>query len=251
MPPAPPDSAAPPPPPGAPAPPPGPRGRHGARARRRWRRWLAAAIGTPLALVAAMNAWVLAGARGRVHGPSDSALPRVRVALVLGTSPRRPDGSPNLHFQRRMDAAAKLFAAGKAHTVLVSGAKAGRYYNEPRDMRAELVARGVPDSAIVTDEKGVRTFDSVVRVRDEFHAPDCAIVSDAWHVPRALFIADRIGLKAFGVNAEPVPVRLSLKARSREWLARVLVVLDLYVLDTQTEHPPSGRGPDLSRTPPR
>jgi SanA protein len=205
----------------------------------------------PLALVAAMNAWVLAEGRGRLYGPADPALRRVAVALVLGTSPRRADGSPNLHFQRRMDAAASLFAAGKADTILVSGAKAGRYYNEPRDMRAELVARGVPDSAIVTDEKGVRTLDSVMRVKDEFHTLDCAIVSDAWHVPRALFIADRHGLKAVGVTAEPVPVRLSLKARSREWLARVLVVLDMYVLDTQPVHPPSGQGRDLSRKPPR
>jgi SanA protein len=221
------------------------------RTRRRWPRRVALLVLTPLAIIAAMNAWVLAGARGRLHRPSDEALPRVSVALVLGTSPRRADGSPNLHFQRRMDAAAALFAAGKADIVLVSGAKAGRYYNEPRDMRAELVARGVPDSAIVSDEKGVRTFDSVVRVQEEFHALDCAIVSDAWHVPRALFIADRMGIKAVGVNAEPVPVHLSLKARSREWLARVLVVLDIYVLNTRPEHPPSGHGPDLSRRPPR
>lgn len=223
------------------------RGRRPGRTRWRWRHRLALMVLMPLALVTGMNVWVLAGAHGRSHTPSDKALPRVSFALVLGTSPRRADGSPNLHFQRRMDAAASLFAAGKADMILVSGAKVGRYYDEPRDMRAELVARGVPGSSIVIDEKGMRTFDSVVRVKDEFHAPDCAIVSDAWHVPRALFIADRIGLKAVGVKAEPVPVRLSLKARLREWLARVLVVLDIYVLDTQPEHPPTGQGPDFSR----
>lgn len=200
----------------------------------------------PLALVAGVNAWVLATARGRLLLPDEPAMPRVPVALVLGTSPRRPDGSPNQHFQRRMDAAAALFASGKATVLLVSGATDGRYYDEPRDMRAELVARGVPDAAIFADSRGVRTFDSVLRVKEAYHASKCAIVSDAWHVPRALFIADRIGLEAVGVRAEPVPLRESFKSRSREWLARVLVVLDMYVLGTRPEHAPTGREPDLS-----
>lgn len=187
-----------------------------------------------------MNAWVLAGARGRLLTPGEATLPHSPVALVLGTSPRRPDGTPNLHFQRRMDAAAALFASGKADSLLVSGATEGAYYNEPRDMRAELISRGVPDTAILSDPKGVRTFDSVVRLKEEFHATHCAIISDAWHVPRALFIADRIGLHAVGVPAEPIALRESLKARSREWLARVLVVLDVYVLGTRPET--RGRG---------
>lgn len=213
--------------------------------RRSWR-WGAALVGLPLAAVAAMNVWVLATARGRLEVPNAAAMPRVPVALVLGTSPRRPDGSPNRHFQRRMDAAAALFASGKTTVLLVSGATDGRYYDEPREMRAELVVRGVPDSAIVDDPRGVRTFDSVLRAKEVFHATKCAIVSDAWHVPRALFIADRIGLEAVGVRAEPVPLRESFKSRSREWLARVLVVLDMYVLGTRPEHAPTGREPDLS-----
>jgi len=205
----------------------------------------------PVAVIAALNAWVLEGARGRLHPPASETMRPGHVALVLGTSPRRPDGTPNLHFQRRLDAAAALFAAGKVEKLLVSGATAGRFYNEPRDMRAGLMARGVPDSAIVQDIEGVRTFDSVVRVKEAFHAKSCAIVSDAWHVPRALFIADRIGLEAVGVRAEPVPLRASLKARSREWLARVLVVLDLHVLGTRPETPPTGLEPDLSKNPQR
>lgn len=222
------------------------------RKRQRWRRWIATAILVALAAVAGMNAWVLAAARGRLHPPASHEMPSVPVALVLGTSAKRPDGAPNLHFESRMQAAAALYAAGKVKTLLVSGARSGRYYDETRDMRAALVARGVPADAIVMDDAGVRTFDSVVRVKEAYRASHCAIVSDAWHVPRALFIADRIGLPAVGVAADPIPLRLSLKARSREWLARVLVVLDLYILNTRPEHPASGQEPDLSAqaTPP-
>ncbi|MFN0127646.1 MAG: vancomycin high temperature exclusion protein [Verrucomicrobiales bacterium] len=216
----------------------------------RGRRWLAIALAIPAALIFGSNAWVLTESRGRLHAPTSAGLPAVPVALVLGTSARRPDGSPNQHFQQRMKAAAALHAAGKTRILLVSGASDGRYYNEPRDMRAALMALGVPDSAIVLDADGVRTLDSVQRLRDAYRVKRCAIVSDAWHVPRALFIADRLGLSSIGVPADPIPLRHSFKARSREWLARVLVVLDLYVLHTRPERPISGNEPDLSSVSP-
>jgi SanA protein len=206
------------------------------RAGSRWARRAGAVALTFLLVVAGLNLWVLSQASGRLHPPESPLMPQSPVALVLGTSPRRANGAPNRHFQNRMEAAAALFAAGKVNTLVVSGATDGRYYDEPRDMRAYLIAHGVPRDAIIEDREGVRTFDSVVRLKEHFHATHCAIISDAWHVPRALFIADRIGLHAVGVRARPVPWRQSLKARSREWLARVLVVLDLYVLGTRPQN---------------
>jgi len=217
--------------------------------RRSWKRWVLVAAGLPVITVAAVNAWVVAGASGRMSTAEEAPSPAAAVGLVLGTSPRRLDGSPNLHFRHRLDAAAALYSAGKISMLIVSGAKTGRYYDEPRDMRAELKARGVPDAAIISDPLGVRTLDSVVHAKETFHVRSCAIISDAWHVPRALYIADHIGLSAVGVAAEPVPVRLSLKARSREWLARVLVVLDMHVLETRPVHAASGSETDLSSVP--
>lgn len=218
-------------------------------ARRSWKRWVVAGVGLPVLTVAAVNAWVVASASGRMTAAAEAPSPAAAVGLVLGTSPRRLDGSPNLHFRHRLDAAAALYSAGKVSKLIVSGATTGRYYDEPRDMRAELKARGVPDSAIVSDPLGVRTLDSVVHAKETFHVRSCAIISDAWHVPRALYIADSIGLPAVGVAAEPVPIRLSLKARSREWLARVLVVLDMHVLDTRPVHAATGAEADLSSVP--
>jgi len=215
-------------------------------AARRGGRWLLRGGIVAMAVVIGMNGWVTGTARGRLHPPESLVMPAVPVGLVLGTSPRRPGGRVNLHFERRMEAAAALFLAGKVGVLVVSGARTGRYYDEPRDMRAALVARGVPESAIVMDAAGVRTLDSVVRIKKTYRVDRCAIISDAWHVPRALFIADRIGLDAVGVAAQPVPWRQSLKSRSREWMARVLVVLDLYVLGTQPELEPTGDEPDLS-----
>ena len=199
------------------------------RKRRSWIRRMLLILLCPLIIVAAINVWVLAATRGKVYR-ADGKTPSEAVALVLGTSKRQENGQPNLHFTRRLDAAAALYKRGQVRHVLVSGANPGPFYNEPRDMKDGLVARGVPAAAITCDTRGWRTLDSVMRARERFglrrRAP---IVSDGWHVPRALFIARKCGLDAIGISAAPVPVKNSLKARTREWGARVLVVLDLYV----------------------
>jgi SanA protein len=214
------------------------------RLRRRLVRVLAWAIGCPLLAIALLNLWVLLCARGRVFA-SDGNAPPASVALVLGTSKRRENGHPNLHFDSRITAAADLFKRGKVRHLLVSGDNRSPYYNEPRDMRDALIARGVPSSAITCDFAGLRTLDSVVRAKDVFGLKHCAIISDGWHVPRALFIARKIGLDGIGIASPDVPMEYSLKARVREWLARVLVVFDLYVLDTQPHHTASGEERNL------
>jgi SanA protein len=113
-------------------------------------------------------------------------------------------------------------------------------------MKQGLVARGVPADAITCDLRGWRTLDSVIRARENFGLQRCAIISDGWHVPRALFIARKCGLDAIGISATPVPLGDSLKARTREWGARVLVVLDLYLLDTRPKNSEHAGEVDLS-----
>lgn len=212
--------------------------------RRRWMRRLIWSVAVPGLGVLLLNLWVLTSGGGRMYR-SGVEVPESPVALVLGTSKRRENGSPNLHFQRRIETAAALFKSGRIRHLLVSGAKSGVYYNEPRDMKAALMARGVPESAITCDFDGVRTLDSVVRAKEGFGLRRCVIVSDGWHVPRALFIARKIGLDAIGAACADIALEDSFKARSREWQARVLVVFDLYVLGTRPEHPPDGSEENL------
>ena len=111
------------------------------RRRRRWLRRVLGFASVPLVLLVALNLWVLASGRSRVYG-TGAAPPATPVALVLGTSKRRENGRPNPHFQGRMEAAARLFKAGRVRHVLVSGACSGAYYNEPKDMKAALMAHG-------------------------------------------------------------------------------------------------------------
>src|SRR5262245_33929137 len=125
-----------------------------------------------------------------------SRLADTDVALVLGAAPIGPEGGPNRYFEYRLDAAAALWRAKKVKYLLVSGDKWGTDYDEPTTMRAGLIKRGVPAEAIYRDFEGVRTRDSVLRARSIFGQQRLIIVSQRFHVARALFLAREAGIDA-------------------------------------------------------
>lgn len=210
----------------------------GVAKRKRWKKaswWFCGLLCGALLFAWASNRAVLDGTSGRVF-TSLSAIPNEPVALVLGTSPRFA-GRKNLFFERRMDAAAGLYRAGKVRKVLASGDNATAFYDEPTAMRKALVARGVPEGDIVLDYAGFRTLDSVVRARTVFGLSRCTIVTDDFHLPRALYIAQERGLQAVGYQTTPLPREVSPRTYAREVGARSLVWLDLHVLDRQPKFP--------------
>lgn len=160
-------------------------------------------------------------------------VPEVDVALVLGTSAKNSWGSTNIFFKNRMDAAAFLYKSGKVKHLLLSGDNHTRSYNEPEAMRKALMARGVPAHAITLDFAGFRTFDSVIRAERVFGQKKFVVVSQPFHNARAVFIARRKGIEAWGYNARRVSRRISPKTYVREYFARVKAVLDVHILGTE------------------
>lgn len=154
-----------------------------------------------------------------------------RVAVVLGCSKYFVSGKPNAYFNGRMEAAAALWKSGKIRGIIVSGDNSDRYYNEPKDMREALVKLGVPDSAIVSDFAGLRTYDSVVRTARIFGVRSVIFVSQPDHVARAVAIARSIGMDAEGLNAPlpPVTRRTRVTQFLRERAARLAMAIDLIV----------------------
>ncbi len=158
-------------------------------------------------------------------------IPANEVGLVLGTSKLTNRGKPNLHFNQRIEAAAALYHAGKVHHLLVSGDNHIATYDEPTDMRAALMAVGVPAEAITCDYAGFRTLDSVIRAQEIFSLRHCTIITERFHCPRALWIARRHGLDAIAFAAPDVGLKSwSLRADVREQLARDWCAVDLYLL---------------------
>ena len=180
------------------------------------------------------NLWVVLSTNSRVYDSIDEVKSN-SIGLVLGTAKKVAPTSPNPHFEHRMAAATELFLEGKIKHLLVSGDGGSKYYNEPRDMTAKLVSLKVPEKAISSDNSGYRTLDSIIRAKKIYGLEDVTIISDGFHVNRALFVARKMGLNAIAFSSQPVKLKYSLNTRLREYLARVLVVLDLYVLDTQPD----------------
>ena len=164
-----------------------------------------------------------------------SQLPRTRVGLVFGTTDR-VDGRENLYFRFRIDAAEKVWKAGKVETLIVSGDNRSRFYNEPQRMREALVDRGIPAGRIVRDFAGLRTLDSVVRSKEIFGADTVLFISQRFHVERAIYLAKAHGIRAYGFAARDVKSAAGLKTRLREVGARVKMWLDVNFLHTRPRH---------------
>lgn len=165
-----------------------------------------------------------------------SKVPSAKTGLVLGTSKRLANGSDNPYFSHRIQAAYELFSAGKVKRLILSGDNRVNDYNEPKDMKRELMKRGIPDSCLVLDYAGLRTFDSMVRCQDIFGQDTVIVVSQEFHNARAIYIAQHIGLQAYGYNAKNVNSQSQMKIIFREFFSRIKCLMDLYLLNTQPKH---------------
>jgi SanA protein len=162
-----------------------------------------------------------------------AAIPQSRVGLVLGCAKTLSNGQGNLFFLFRMQAAAELYHAGKVKYLLVSGSNPTISYDESTDMMNALIRLGVPEDRIYRDYAGFRTFDSMVRAQKVFGLNECVVISQEFHIKRALCIANSIGLDCHAYSATGVALPHGFKTLAREKLARVKLLLDLFVLPTK------------------
>ena len=161
-------------------------------------------------------------------------VPHKKAALLLGTAKYVAKGKKNYFYVYRIRAAAALWKAGKVDAILVSGDNATRYYNETKRMKDDLIRAGVPKQYIATDYAGFRTLDSIMRAKEIFDLNDYIIISQRFHLERALFLARRKGQKAIGFAAKDKEgTKAAKKMAYREYLARVKAFLDVTVLQTE------------------
>jgi SanA protein len=183
----------------------------------------------------ACNVWIVKSTEANVYSDF-SLLPDHRVALVLGTSYRSVGGGPNPFFENRIKMAAELYQLGKIDHFILSGDNSTMFYNEPIEMRKALIREGVPLQAITLDYAGLRTLDSVVRSKAIFGQDRIIIITQSFHSYRALFISAFYDIDAVAMVAEDPDLDRTFKVRVREYFARTVAVLDLYVFKTAPRH---------------
>jgi SanA protein len=188
-------------------------------------------------LVAVANVYVLS--EGGDSTSEVAAVPKTEVAIVPGALVE-PDGDLSAMLAARVEQASRLWHAGKVEKILVSGDHGTWKYDEPDTMRKALVSDGVAPKDVFEDHAGFDTWATMVRARQIFGVDDAVVITQGFHMPRALYLADEAGIDATGLTADLQPWGYQgRKSTVREVLSRVKAVADV-TLDT-----PAMAGPKI------
>jgi SanA protein len=160
--------------------------------------------------------------------------PSQPVAIVFGAGLWR-DGTPTNILRDRIATAADLFFSGKVQKILMSGDNRFIDYNEPGAMREYALNLGVPDSVIVLDYAGRRTYDTCFRANAIFGIQKAILVTQSFHLPRAIYTCNALGLNAIGVPSDKQDYRLGSQIywNLREIPATLTALVDVHLLHTQ------------------
>jgi vancomycin permeability regulator SanA len=177
-------------------------------------------------LVGGGQLWIRGAAAGHVYAEAD--VPRRPVALVLGAMVH-PDGTLSAFLEARVAQAKRLYDAGKVEAVLVSGDHGEWAYDEPGRMHSWLVAHGVPDAKVVDDYAGFDTYDSCQRAVRVFGVTQAIVVTQSYHIDRAVALCREAGMDAVGVGDDSVRVFTGFWRRAvvREQAAYLKAVVDV------------------------
>ncbi|MFA7232378.1 MAG: ElyC/SanA/YdcF family protein [Victivallaceae bacterium] len=161
-------------------------------------------------------------------------IPANEFGLVLGTS-KMLHGKENLYYKYRMRMAAELYRKGKIKYFLVSGARKDKFnYDEPTDMKRSLIELGIPENVIFKDNAGFRTLDSIIRAKQVFGLDKFTIISQNYHNSRAVYIGRYYNLDVIAADAQDTDIpEYKYPNHLREYLAKVKMMLDLYLLATK------------------
>ena len=153
-------------------------------------------------------------------------LPKAQVGLILGASVRSSKLPSKILFER-LEKGAVLYHSGKVRKLLISGDSAGLYYDEVATMKRFLLKRNVPEQNILSDHFGIRTFNSILNAKYHFKLKSLIIVTQDFHLSRALLIANLLDLRAYGYIADRYNKRNVRYFQLREFFARYLAFYDL------------------------
>lgn len=191
-----------------------------------WKKWLKRGILALFCLgitgglaVFGLSSFVKNRTADKIVNETEAAKLDADCILVLGCGVRE-DGTPSLMLRDRLETGGALYEAGAAPKLLMSGDHGRKDYDEVNLMKDYAMEKGIPSEDIFMDHAGFSTYDSMVRARDIFCAKTVVIVSQEYHLYRALYLAEKLGLEAYGVPALDVNYRGQAYREFREMLAR-------------------------------
>lgn len=199
------------------------------RSKRQWLALVVLLVFTPLLATIAVRGYSALQAHGRIFAAA--SVPQRPVAIIFGAQVY-PSGRLSAMLADRVTMGAELYHAGKVQALLLTGDNSEATYNEPEAMRQFALNLGVPDDAITLDYAGFRTYDSCYRARDIFQVNSAILVSQDFHLDRALLVCNALGIDSVAVAADLAyadrySARALLSSQLREIPSTALSVVDL------------------------
>lgn len=155
-------------------------------------------------------------------------LPSKEYCLLLGTSKYTRKNTENLFYRYRIDAVKELYNKNYAKKIIISGDNRVKSYNETKYMKNDLIKGDIPQEALIIDSDGFRTIWSISNLFSKYRINEAIVVSQKFHLERAIFIGKIFGLNLIGYTAKPVYGISGLKIQIRERGARLRLLLDLF-----------------------
>lgn len=143
----------------------------------------------------------------------------IDAILILGCEVK-PDGSLSLMLKDRLDKGIELYKNGVAQKVIVSGDNREEHYDETTAMKQYLIENDVPSEYIYMDDIGLSTYDSMYRAKNVFQVKKCVVVTQEYHLYRAIYIGNKLGMETYGESSIKINYDGQLKREFREFLAR-------------------------------
>ena len=173
---------------------------------------------------------LVTGIYGWIRTYGESNVPPRSVAIVFGAGLTRSGGATAI-LRDRIQTAANLYFAGKVEKLLMSGDNSTMDYNEPEAMRQYALSLGIPNDDIVLDYAGRRTYDTCYRAKEIFGIEKAILVTQPFHLPRALYLCNMLGVDGVGVAARNYNYRRMslLYWNMRELAATVTAMVDVHV----------------------
>lgn len=181
-------------------------------------------IGVVMALLVALVYLIIRLGTDSYITKNEEKLPHVRTAIVLGAGVLK-GGELSEILKDRMDTTVGLYEKGLIDVILVTGDDGSSLYNEVNPSRDYLMSKNVPSEAIFLDHAGFDTYSSMYRAREVFLVNKAIIVTQSFHLPRAVFIARKLGIEAYGIPSDQHTY--SVKNNIREFLANIKAVVDI------------------------
>lgn len=171
--------------------------------------------------VAGINIFVMATTASKILDVDEASEKKdVDCIIVLGAGVRA-DGTPSKMLKDRLDKTIELYDSGVSETIIVSGDHRTKDYDEVNTMKNYLIDAGIPSECIFMDHGGLSTYDSMYRAKNIFSVKKAIIVTQKYHMYRAIYVAKSFGIDAYGVSAKEISYSGQTKRSIRELLARI------------------------------